>query len=341
MPLSNGTSPQEAGYAMPPEWAPHSRCWMAWPYRHDLWDDLPQAQRAYAAVARAIARFEPVTMLAAPQAAASARDLCGPGIEVRPWAIDDSWTRDSGPTFLKHRQSGALAGTAWHFNAWGGKHHPYDQDDALAAGILADLGLPCFQSPLFLEGGAFHVDGEGTLITTESCLLNPNRNPGLSKSEAEAELQRALGIEKAIWLPGDPDEHETDGHVDGIACFVRPGLALVESHPDPGDPLAAVLAENRRALELARDAKGRTIEIMPLQTAVAAESSGEIFCDAYINFYLANGAVILPGYGIASDAPARDVLAQAFPNREIVQVEVNGIAPGGGGIHCITQQQPA
>ena len=341
MPLFNGTSPLEAGYSMPPEWAPHGRCWMAWPYRHDLWRDLPAAQRAYVAVAQAVARFEPVVMLAAPEAAAKASELCGPAIEVRPWAIDDSWSRDSGPTFLKHRQSGALAGTAWHFNAWGGKHRPWDRDEALAAGILADLGLPCFQSPLFLEGGAIHVDGEGTLITTESCLLNANRNPGLTKPAAEAELRRALGIETVIWLPGDPDETETDGHVDGIACFVRPGFALVEIHPDPHDPLAAVLAENRRALELARDARGRTIEILPLQTAVEAEASSDVFCNAYINFYLANGAVILPSYGIASDAAARDVVAKAFPDREIVQVDVNGIAPGGGGIHCITPQQPA
>ena len=334
-------SPRDAGYAMPAEWEPHTRCWMAWPHRVDLVQDLERTQHGYAAVARAIARFEPVTMVATPEAADVAGRLCGPGVEILPMPIDDAWARDSGPTFLKHRETGALAGTSWRFNAWGVKHEPYDQDDLLAGRILDRLGAPCFQSPLFLEGGALHVDGEGTVLTTESCVLNANRNPGWSKEEAEREILRALGAETLIWLPGDPDEKETDGHVDGLACFVRPGVVLMETARDRDDPYHAVLAENRRVLESAADAKGRRLEILPIEYADEAEPTSDVFCGSYINFYLANGAVILPGYGVPGDQRARDTVAAAFPGRTVVQVDVTAIAPGGGAIHCITQQQPA
>ena len=337
---TSGKTPLEAGYAMPAEWERHERCWMAWPHRSDLWDDLGRTQRGYASVARAIARFEPVTMLAAPHAAETAARLCGPTVEVMPLALDDAWARDSGPTFLKHKENGALAGTSWRFNAWGGKHEPYDQDDRLAGRILDHLGLPYFQSPLFLEGGALHVDGEGTVLTTESCVLNANRNPGLTKAEAEREICQALGARKVIWLPGDWEEEETDGHVDGLACFVRPGVVLVATDVDSALPYAEALAENRRALECAVDAKGRSLEILPIEEAVESEPTSPVYCHSYINFYLANGAVILPGYGVPGDARARAVVATAFPEREIVQLDVTAIAPGGGGIHCITQQQP-
>lgn len=338
--ILNGRTPREAGFTMPAEWAPHQRCWMAWPARADLYADrLPSIQRAYARVAQAIRQFEPVTMLAAPEAAAEAERLCGPEIAVLPFGIDDAWLRDSGPTFLRHG-SGRRAGVSWRFNAWGGKHEPWDKDDALAGNLLDRLGLPCYRSSLTLEGGAFHVDGEGTLLTTESCVLNPNRNPGWSKQEAEAEIKRALGVEKVIWLPGDPGEKETDGHVDGLACFVRPGVVLVETNPYPDDPHSAVLRENLKALEGQRDASGRELEFLFIEEAADIEATSDIFSRSYINFYLANGGVVMPGFGIEADSRTRDVVAAAFPDRRVLQVDISDIAPGGGGIHCITQQEP-
>lgn len=338
-------TPLEAGFSMPAEWSPHGRCWMAWPSREDLWvglwgGNLELTQRAYAAVARAIRRFEPVTVVVHPQAQASAQRLCGPDIGLLALEIDDAWMRDSGPSFLRH-QDGRLAGTAWRFNAWGGKHAPHDQDAQLAPRLLEGLGLPCYRAPLVLEGGAIHVDGEGTVLTTESVVLNANRNPGLTRAEAEVELLHALGASKVVWLPGDPLDAETDGHVDALACFARPGLVVYASHPDPQHPHARILGENLDALRRATDARGRRFELVALEQAVEAEAGTDVFCSSYLNFYIANGGIVMPAYGVAGDDRARAVLERLFPEREVVPVDVRRIAPGGGAIHCITQQQPA
>ncbi|HGM5580998.1 TPA: agmatine/peptidylarginine deiminase [Pseudomonas putida] len=337
-----------SGWRMPAEWARHAATWMIWPHNQGLWESgwrvtLTEVQRDYARVASAIARFEPVKMVVAPSALASARALCGTGIELIELAVDDSWCRDSGPTFLTHPQHG-LAGLSWRFNAWGGKSE-HGQDRSLGRRILDHLGLEGFSTPLCNEGGAIHVDGEGTLITTESVLLNPNRNPGLSKADFEACFARLLGIRKTIWLPGDPQYvtgDMTDGHVDGVCAFARPGVLLVDATHEQGSVYADVARENRRALELARDAQGRRFELLDLfEASAAVDKDAEVFCASYTNFYLANGAVIMPAYGIDADQAAARQLALAFPDREIVPVRIDHIAHGGGGIHCITQQQPA
>ena len=335
-------TPLEAGFRMPAEWERHERCWMAWPYRRELWsDDLVDTQKAYARVAGAIAAFEPVTMIAPPVAAEGARRLCEPRVDVLTLEIDDSWTRDSGPAFLVG-PGGSRGATAWHFNAWGGKLERYREDAQLAKRLCAQLGLPCFQSPLHLEGGAIAVDGEGTVLTTESCALNSNRNPGFTKAEVEAELCRALGASKVIWLPGALSEGDiTDGHVDGLACFVRPGLVLLETLTAPDSPAREMLRENRRALEGATDARGRPIEVVEMEEAWEAEPESDTWCRSYINFYVANGGVVMPAYGVPGDARARAVVEKAFPDRTVVQVDIRKVAIGGGGIHCITQQQPA
>ena len=336
------STPLEAGLRMPAEWAPHARCFMAWPHREDLWgESLPQTKLSYAAVARAIAAFEPVTMIATPGSAEEAAQLCGPPVEVLSLDIDDAWARDTGPAFLV-ADDGSCAATAWRFNAWGGKFERYAEDARLAERLCTQLGLPLYRSTLHLEGGALHVDGEGTILTTESCVLNPNRNPGLTKSEAERELCHALGCSKVIWLPGELDPGDaTDGHVDGLACFARPGLVLMETRTDPTSPRAEILRENLRALRGATDAKGRALEIVEMEDAWEAERLGDAFCISYVNFYVANGGVVMPAYGIPADARARAVIGKAFPDRDIRQVDVRQIAIGGGGIHCITQQQPA
>jgi len=339
---------QQSGWLMPAEWAPHAATWMVWPHNQALWESgwgvtLADVQVDFARVANAIARFEPVKMIVDPSAVARAQALCGGNIELIVQAVNDSWCRDSGPSFVCHPQLG-LAGVSWRFNAWGGKS-AHDLDESLARRLLKDLGLGCFGTPLSNEGGAIHVDGEGTLITTESVLLNPNRNPGMGKAEMEEIFARLLGIKKTIWLPGDPDYvtgDMTDGHVDGVCAFARPGVLLVDATRDQGSVYAEVVRENRRALELATDAQGRKFELIELYEATdAVDTEAEVFCASYTNFYIANGAIIMPAYGIEADKEAAAVLAQAFPGREVVPVQINHLAHGGGGVHCITQQQPA
>lgn len=336
------------GWRMPAEWVPHAATWMAFPHNKALWEGgwrvtLEQVQEDFARVANAIARFEPVKMVVDPSALERARSLCGPNVELLSIAIDDSWCRDSGPTFVCHPQLG-MAGVSWRFNAWGGKS-AHGLDEGLGRRILNHLGLECFGTPLANEGGAIHVDGEGTLITTESVLLNGNRNPGISKREFEEVFSRLLGIRKTIWLPGDPDYvtgDMTDGHVDGVCAFVRPGALLVDATRDQNSTYAKVAKENRRALELATDAQGRHFEMLELfEASDAVDPDAEVFCASYTNFYLANGAVIMPAYGIDADQEAAATLRLAFPGREVVPVQINHLAHGGGGVHCITQQQPA
>lgn len=313
---------------------------MAWPGFQELWgENLPATQQGFANVAKAIAGFEPVSMLTPPIWVNRAEELCGGNVEVIPWELDDSWTRDIGPNFVIN-DSGELAASVFHFNAWGGKYTRYRKDAALGHRLCESLGIRTFSSPICMEGGGINVDGEGTVLTTEQCILNDNRNPGISKAEAEHELCHALGAEKVIWLKGDPLDDETDGHVDGIACFVRPGVVLVEHDPDPTTERHKMLRENVRALELAQDARGRQLEILYIEEAREIESPVELFCRSYINFYIANKAVIIPAYGIPADERAHDVIQSCFPDRAVIPVEINDVAIGGGGIHCITQQQP-
>jgi agmatine deiminase len=332
--------PADLGYTMPAEWAPHTGCWMAWPKRAELWREHIEGARAdYVRVAQAIAAHERLTMIADPADAAEARRRCGPSINVLSMPIDDSWLRDSAPTFLVDR-AGGRAAAAFTFNAWGNKYHPHDQDATLGERIGQLADFPVYRSKLVVEGGGFLSDGEGTLITAETCVLNPNRNPGWTKAEAEAELRAMLGVRKVIWLPGDVMDTETDGHVDGFLSYVRPATVLCEVVADPADPRYPIMAENRRVLESETDARGRRFELMPI--AEAPRSVGpEGICRSYVNFYIANGAVIAPAYGIAEDEVVAATLRRAYPDRSIVPVPLKDLFRGGGGIHCITQQEPA
>jgi agmatine deiminase len=324
----------------PGEFEPHAKTWMAWPHRQDLYGTrLADMQRAYADVAKAIAQFEPVSMVAHPEHTKSARTLLGDGIEIVALPIDDCWIRDSGPTFLT-RADGGLAGVSWRFNAWGRKHEPFDADDALAGRVLAYEEAEMFRSFLHCEGGSLACDGDGTLIVTETSLLHPNRNPGLSKAWVELELLRMLNVEKVVWLPGDPLDLETDGHVDGMCCFVRPGVVMFEYNPDPADLHGRILADNLAALKSQTDARGRSFEVIPIPEAYDVEATSEVFARSYINFALANGGVVMPTFGRPSGEEAKAAVAKAFPDRRIVTVDVGAVVPAGGAIHCITQEQP-
>lgn len=334
-----------AGWRMPAEWEPMAATWLGWPVyenREMLWGEHYQAVcRAFALLARTIARYQRCIVAAHAPLAAHARELCGPGVGVVPLALEDNWVRDCGPILLVNEDRVRQLAVAFRFNAWGGKYTPYDGCARLADDLAELAGVPLVRSDMVLEGGAFYVDGQGTLLTTETCLLNPNRNPGMTRHAIEVELRRMLGVRKIVWLPGHAAEVETDGHVDGIASFVAPGRVLFNAaDPDQGEYHRA-MQENRRALELATDARGRRLEVIDLPVPRGARTYGSPrFCDSYANYILVNGAVISTAFDVAEDAQARAVFARAFPDRVVELLPVDAISLGGGAVHCSTQQHP-
>ncbi len=337
--VTDADTPRADGFHMPAEWAPHQCCLMAWPTRRSLWAGLyEQAKLDYAEVARSIAGFEPVVMICRPGVSSEVRNLCGSDIEAIEIEIDDSWTRDNGPIFVTDDRS-SLAVVDFGFNAWGGKYHPYDRDAALAA-VLADLlGAKRYQAPIVLEGGAFFVDGEGTLVTTEGPLLDPNRNPHATKARIEQVLGDYLGVEQVLWLVAAPDR-DTDGHIDGIAQYVRPGVLLLLVPGDRRDDNFAFARENLRRLGVASDARGRPFEVIPFDVTATAMAGPHRVEVPYLNCYLANAAVIVPLAGTAADQLALTQLKAVFPDRSVIGVPGATLSYGGGGPHCITQQMP-
>ncbi|HEY5598848.1 MAG TPA: agmatine deiminase family protein, partial [Kiloniellales bacterium] len=318
------------------------RCWMEWPCRVEVWGDgLDEARTAYTEVAKTIAAFEPVTMIANGDEVAEVSLRCGTGVACLPLPHDDSWMRDNGPTFVVNGKGG-IAGVDWRFNAWGDKYADYDNDAAVAAAVLKHLDAPIYAAPMVLEGGSIHVDGEGTLLTTEQCLLNANRNPKLSRAQIEELLRAYLGVRRIIWLGQGLVDDETDGHVDNLACFVRPGVVLALSTENPDDENHTALQDNLARLRAAKDAAGRALEVIEIpQPARRMGQNGRRLALSYVNFYVANGSVVMPSFEDANDKAAFAVVSQCFPGRKVRQVPVLDIVCGGGGIHCITQQQPA
>jgi agmatine deiminase len=317
---------------------------MAWPARVELWGaGLGQAKRDYATIARAVAAFEPVLMVAPAGARAEARRRCGRGVDVLELPIDDSWMRDSGPVFVTDA-AGRRAGVDFRFNGWGGKFVPCERDDAMPRALLGHLGIDRFEAPFVLEGGSICVDGEGTLITTEQCLLNPNRNANLDRDQISVLLAEYLGVEKVIWLPhGLLEDHDTDGHVDNVAAFVAPGRVLLQTVADVTNPNYERLQANLELLRGSTDALGRPLDVIELDVLPYTEVRGEPGCVPYTNMYLANGAAIVP---VAGDDADRDeqvlgMLSRVLGPREVVPVPGRTLAEGGGGVHCITQQVPA
>jgi agmatine deiminase len=310
---------------------------MSWPTRRELWQDrFEDAKHDYAAVARAIDDFEPVVMVCRPGAAAEVKDLCGGGVETLELPIDDSWARDNGPVFVRDA-AGRVAAVGFGFNAWGGRWHPHGDDALLPVRVADHLGMRLFSAPFVLEGGSILVDGEGTLIATEQCLLNPNRNPGMSRRQIEQGLKDYLGVSRIVWLPVghslDVGPEGTDGHVDGVAQYVGPGHVLLEV---PAEPAAADHAGgqlNLARLREAPDARGRPFTVSILDPGPDAGVS-------YANHYLANGAAIVPVGGAPADEAALEFLGSIYPGRTVIGVPGATLAFGGGGPHCITQQIP-
>lgn len=357
------TTPAADGFRMPGEFEPHSGCWMAWPERPDNWRlGAKPAQEAYAAVAEAIAASEPVTMAVSDAQFENCRAMLPPEVRVVEVSTDDAWIRDSGPTFVVDGE-GARRGVDWHFNAWGGTngglYFPWDRDNRVAAKVLEVEGADRYRAPIVLEGGAIHVNGDGTVLTTEECLLNPNRNPELAREQIERVLLDYLGAEKVIWLGAGVFEDETDGHVDNLACFARPGTVLLTWSEDEDDPQHQISRDARERLEAATDARGRSLELVLLpspgpllisaeeaQGVDAAEgtvprSAGDRLAASYVNFYFGNSRIVYPLLDPRHDEEAAAILRRVFPEREVVGVPAREILLGGGNIHCITQQVPA
>jgi len=330
-------TPAAAGFAMPAEWEPHAGCLQQWPSRRELWGDrFAQAEQDYAEVARAIAGFEPVVMVCNPGTAQRVRDLCGQGVTPLEIPINDSWARDSGPVFVRDA-AGSIAVVSFGFNAWGNRWHPHDDDDRLAAEVAARLGLEVFHAPFVLEGGSILVDGEGTVVTTEQCLLDPNRNPTWSREDLEQGLRDYLGVTTVVWMPHghslDVGPAGTDGHADGVAAYVAPGHLMLEAPTDPDSVDTARAHDNLAALRATPDARGRTLRVTCIDPGAEAGVS-------LANHYVANGAVIVPVDGNTDEPRTLAALAALHPDREVVGVPGETLAFGGGGPHCITQQIP-
>jgi agmatine deiminase len=334
---------------------------MLWPVRPDNWrlGAIP-AQKAFTAVASTIARFEPLTMGVLPAQYYNARNMLPSAIRVVEMSYNDSWIRDSGPTCVSNGK--AVRAVDWEFNAWGGLqgglYFPWDLDELVASKVSEIEQVDRYKAPIVLEGGSIHVDGEGTLLTTQECLLNENRNPGKSKEELEKILSDYLNVSKFIWLNRGIFNDETNGHVDNICCFIQPGVVALAWTDDKSDPQYEISQENFEILKSATDAKGRKLDIhkihLPNPVFITKEESegvdavegtlaraeGDRLAASYINFFFCNGGVVVPMFNDPHDAPALQQLQKLIPNRAVVGVLAREILLGGGNIHCITQQLP-
>jgi agmatine deiminase len=338
------------GFSMPPEWVRHERTWMEFPtgsgtFGADPDGELGHYRKVWAAVTNAIARFEPMSLICNEGESDAARALVDPSVTIHETKIDECWFRDSGPTFLTH-PDGRLGAALWRFNGWGQQEFCAWDNEQHAGAFAAGLsGAEPFVSEMVNEGGGIHVDGEGTVMITRTVQLDPYRNPGMSAAQVEDELKAFLGVEKVIWLPRgltkDYKRYGTRGHVDIVAAWVRPGLIVAHSQPDSSHPDFEVCEENLALLRASTDARGRTLEVVEIEAPTVTEADGDIVDWSYINHYVCNGAVILCSFDDPRDEDAAATLGRLYPGREIVLVEARPIFECGGGIHCITQQQPA
>jgi agmatine deiminase len=356
--------PKKDGFRMPGEFEPHKQTWMIWPERTDNWRlGAHYAQKAFVEVAAAIASFEPVTMCVSKEQFTHARAVLPENVRVVEMSSDDSWMRDCGPTFLVN-DAGEVRGVDWAFNAWGGLvdglYFPWDQDDKVAKKVCEIENVDTYRlDNFFLEGGSIHVDGEGTLLVTEECLLSEGRNPHLSKEEIEQTLMDYLNVEKVIWIPRGIYNDETNGHVDNICCFVKPGEVLLAWTDDEDDPQYSRSKEAYEVLTNAVDARGRKLKVhklhIPTPVLITKEESegvdtipgtlprqeGDRMAASYVNFYICNKGIVFPLFGDPKyDRLAEEKLKEVFPDRTVKGIYAREIILGGGNIHCITQQQP-
>ena len=356
------TTPRADGFRMPAEWAAHTGCWMLWPERSDNWrGGAKPAQHAFAAVAAAILTGEPVSVCVSPAQYLVARQMLEPRVRLVEMTSNDSWIRDCGPTFVIN-DNGEMRGVDWRFNAWGGLedglYFPWDQDDLVGEKVVELTSAPRYAPDFILEGGSIDVDGDGTVITTEQCLLNHDRNPDLNRAQIETNLCDYLGCEKVIWLENGVYRDETKGHTDNFCRFVAPGEVVLTWTDDESDPQYPISAAALVRLNHAVDARGRKLIVhklhQPTPVLISAEEAagvdqvedtlprneGDRLAASYVNFYIGNGSIVVPAFDDPMDLPAQQSLARLFPTRKIIAVPGREILLGGGNVHCITQQQP-
>jgi agmatine deiminase len=360
--LLTGSTPKQDGFYMPAEFAPMQKVWMVWPYREDNWrQKAVPAQAAYADVATAIRQFSEVSVLVNADDFDACRAQLPDNIDVITMPSNDAWARDTVPTFLIN-DAGDMRACDWTFNAWGGDYDglytPWDDDDKLAERLCEHLNIERYRTDDFvLEGGAFHVDGEGTVLTTRMCLLSPGRNPHLNETQIEDMLKSHLNVKKVLWVDDGIDPDETTGHIDDIACFARPGEVVCLFTDDTEHPFYEATQKAYQQLSEMTDAKGRQLKVHKLcctkhtvtlpdnaditQSEDAKSRNTDDICIAsYANFLICNGGVIVPQYDDINDSLAIEQLEKIFPEHQVVGVQTKEIVFGGGNIHCITQQQP-
>ncbi|MBN1677758.1 MAG: agmatine deiminase family protein [Candidatus Thermoplasmatota archaeon] len=338
--MEQGTTPADDGFSMPPEWGPHSGCLVSWPCNEGTWSGFAkEAKKEYVEVINAVNEFEQVIVLSDPSTLREAREAVGRSIPILEIPLNDSWIRDNGPIFITSSR-GEFAIAQFGFNGWGGRFPPYDRDAKVPEILSQKMKSRRYVAPMVLEGGAICVDGEGTLLTTESCLLNPNRNPGLSKEQVEDLLKSHLGVKKILWLKQGIHKSMIDGHIDGVAAFVRPSTVVLAATDDERDPNHGILSDSRSLLESSSDARGRSIEVVDFPMPRRREINGNRIAPCYTNFFIARGGIVAPTFGEADDRTAIETLGGLFPNHEVVGVRSEHIGVGGGEVHCITQQVP-
>lgn len=357
------TKPSEDGFYMPAEYEPHEGCLMIWPERPDSWQfGGYAAKKAFVNVASAISESEKVTMLVSEKQYDTARRMLPEQIRLVEMSTDDAWARDCGPTFVKNK-AGVIRGIDWYFNAWGGQYDglyfPWDKDNHVARKVCDLYEKNVYNARHFvLEGGSIHVDGEGTAMVTEACLLSKGRNPHMGKEEIEQNLKDYLGVTKVIWLKSGIYQDETNEHIDNICAFVKPGEVVLAWTEDQEDPQYEMSLSCFSILEQETDAKGRRIKVhkLPLPSPIymkkeecdgidwfedePTRQEGERLAASYVNFYIANDAIVMPGFEDPNDSVAKEILESIFGERKVIQIPARDILIGGGNIHCITQQIP-
>jgi len=341
-----GASPQSEGFRWPAEWEPHHATWLAWPHNAETWPGhLEAVVASYVEMVRALHTGERVciTVLDEAMEEAARRRLGQAGIEsgleFHRFPTDDAWIRDHGPVFVK--RANQVAVVDFRFDSWGRKYPPWDRDDRIPAAIAAARGMRRFGVEIVLEGGSVDGNGCGSVLTTESCLLNPNRGPSRTREALERILHQTLGATQVLWLAAGIEGDDTDGHVDDLCRFVNPTTVVAAEEKDPGDPNHAPLAENLRRLREMRDQEGKPLAVATLPMPPPLRIAGLRCPASYANFYLANQVVLVPVFEAASDARALAVLRELLPGREVVPIRARELVLGLGAVHCLTQQEPA
>jgi len=353
---ADSRGPAQAGYRWPAEWEPHAATWLSWPHNPETWPhNLAAAEAAFVAMVGALVVHEAVRINVADAAMEEhvrrrleAGGVATARVEFFAFPTDDAWVRDHGPVFLvrdfllrDHAGRRERALVDFGFDAWGGKYPPWDRDDAIPRQVAEALALPRFAAGFVLEGGSVDGDGAGTVLTTESCLLHPNRGAGRTRESMEERLRDFLGAEQVLWLGDGIVGDDTDGHVDDVTRFVAPGTVVTALESDASDPNHGPLAENLRRLRRLRDARGKPLAVATLPMPPPLHSEGERLPASYANFYLANRVALVPVFGAPSDERALAVLGEVLPGREIVPIPARDLVHGLGAVHCLTQQEPA